>query len=541
MSIKDVKKKVRRGWHFTVNDIWDIEITSLTRLRAIGVKTLRVLYLVFRGFKDDECPLHASALTYSTLMAIVPILAFSLALARGFGGAETAKNKIREAVTDWTSTFSHKVTHTGMTNAVDAATNAAPTTATNVAPAVATNTATTASTNGVGLLVTNGVGVAATGAKAPVRQEQFQSWLAEEINQSVEIAFEKVDNISFPALGGVGLVLLLWMIIQVLGHVERAFNSVWGVANGRSMWRRFTDYLSVIVVLPILAIAASSLPVVDFATRFLDENTAEVVRAILGSGMLKTLTVLILSSLCFAFMIVFMPNTRVKFLPGLLGGLIAALLFITWLKLCAFVQVGAARAGRIYGSFAVIPIVLAWVYVSWEIVLFGAEVAFAVQNCATYRMEQGARFANVRSQLLLALAVVTGAARKMLSMEEAEPGFDVAAYARSRKVPVRFLNEIVEVLVQAGFLGELSDRNGRYALLKAPTAIGVKDVMDAIMVSGVRPDALGLGGVDPRLEQAVDRASGGMGVALRQQSIQDLLGLDALGEPSEEAAPPRQT
>jgi membrane protein len=534
MSIRDVKDKVHRGWHFTVNDIWDIEITSLSRMRAVGVKTLRVLHLVFRGFKEDECPLHASALTYSTLMAIVPILAFSLALARGFGGAETAKNRIREAVTDWTSTFSHKVTHASTTNATGATTNALPPiamNATNAAPAIATNGVFSAATNATG----GGVG----GVDAPVREEQLQSWLAEQINEGVEVAFEKVDNISFTALGGVGLVLLLWMIIQVLGHVERAFNSVWGVTTGRSLWRRFTDYLSVIVVLPILALAASSLPVVDFATRFLDENTADIVRTILGSGMLKGLTVLILSTFCFAFMIVFIPNTRVKFLPGLLGGCIAALLFITWLKLCAFVQVGAARAGRIYGSFAVIPIVLAWVYVSWEIVLFGAEVAFAVQNCTTYRMEQGSRYANVRAQLLLALAIVTEAARKMLTREEVEPGFDAAAYARSRKVPVRFLNEIVAVLVRAGFLAELSDSNGRYALLRAPAAVGVKDVLDAVMASGVRPDALGLGGIDPRLEQAIDQAAGGMGDALQRKSIQDLLSpqCDAKGDsdPPEEA------
>jgi len=517
MTIRDVKKKVHRGWRFTVSDIWDIELTSLSRVKAAGVKALRVLHLVFRGFKHDECPLHASALTYSTLMAIVPILAFSLALARGFGGADTAKNKIREVVTDWTDTFSHKVIHTGATNTVDGATN---------------NVAATAS---------NAVAMATEGAQSPEQQEQLKSWLADEINAGVEAAFEKVDNISFTALGGVGLVLLLWMIIQVLGHVERAFNSVWGVAAGRSLWRRFTDYLSVIVVLPILALAATSMPVADFATRFLDEGTANVVKAILGSGLLKELTVLIMSTFCFTFMIVFMPNTKVKFVPGLVGGFVTALLFIMWLKFCAFIQGGAVRYGKIYGSFAVVPIVLAWVYVSWEIVLFGAEVAFAVQNCATYRMEQGSRYASVRSQLLLALAVVTEAARTMLSAKEGGGGFDVAAYARARKVPVRFLNEMVAVLVRAGFLAELSDRNGRYALLKSPSALGVKDVLDSVLVAGVRAGSLGLGGVGRRLEEAVDQATGGMGEALQQKSIQDLLDLDAHGNARGEAVPPIQT
>ena len=102
-------KRLREKWRFVrkfmSSDVWDIELSSLTALRRLGVKSARVLHLVFKGFKEDNCPLHASALTFNTLMAIVPILALSLALARVFGGAALAEDRLRGVVSDFTSQF----------------------------------------------------------------------------------------------------------------------------------------------------------------------------------------------------------------------------------------------------------------------------------------------------------------------------------------------------------------------------------------------------------------------------------------------------
>ena len=483
--------KLRRAWRFAVDGAWDVEPSSLSSIRSIGVKALRVLYLVFRGFCQDECPLHASALTFSTLMALVPILALSLALARGFGDAETAKSKIRAMVSDWTQRF-----NAGMI---------------------------------VGVPEGREPGTVSEGVEIHVSRpvdeyELSPSKLAAEIDGLVERAFEKVENISFTALGGVGLVFLLWLVVAVLGQVETSFNRVWGVSIGRSLWRRFTDYLSVVLILPLLVIAASSLPVFDFASRFLDESETNAIMTWVGSGFLKNAAVVLMTSLSFAFLIMFMPNARVRLLAGLAGGVVAGLLFIVWMWICASMQVGAVRYGKIYGSFAVVPIILAWVYVSWAIVLFGAEVAFAVQNCGTYRMEQGAHKASVQSRVALALSVILESGRAMIGRAR---GFETAAYAREKRVPVRFLNDIVDELVQAGFLGELSERKGRFVLLTSPDSLKVKDVIDAVINSGVKPEALGLGTADPRIEQVLVRAARGIDESLRQTSIQDLLADDS--------------
>jgi membrane protein len=213
-----------------------------------------------------------------------------------------------------------------------------------------------------------------------------------------------------------------------------------------------------------------------------------------------------MTSLCFTFVLMFMPNAKVKLLPGLAGGATSGLLFIGWLWVCAAAQVGAARYGKIYGTFAVVPILLMWVYMSWQIVLFGAEVAFAVQNCETFRLEQGARSASVRARIILALSVVAEAARAML---EKRQGFEIPVYARQRRVPVRLLHAMTEDLVRAGLLARVSEESDRFVLLRPPSKLTTREVVDAVLDTGVAPDGVGLSNVEPSVRRAVRELSEG--------------------------------
>lgn len=478
-----LRERLRRAWRFANEDIWDIELGSLSSLHSLGVRSLRVVYLVFKGFREDECPLHASALTFNTLMAIVPILALSLSLARVFGGADLAEEKIQGAVSEWTQAFK--------TGTAGGATEAP------ASPPPAPD-------------------VMQVGSDPELSADE----LARQINEMVGNAFTAVENISFAALGSIGLVLLLWMVISVLGRVEASFNRVWGVSAGRSLWRKFTDYLSVLLILPFLVTAALSLPIADLVTGFMDETLAAGMRTILGSDALRVVTTVVLTSLTFAFVIMFMPNTRVSIRSGLAGGLVSALLFLAWLWICAAIQVGVARYGKIYGSFAVVPILLAWVYVSWEIVLFGAEVAFAVQNCATYRMEQGASRANLRARLLLALSVLTEAGRAMAANRGP---FSPKPYAAERRIPVRFLNGVIDELVRANMLVAVADGEDAWVLLRTPSAISLTEVVDVVMNAGIPAEALGLGSVDRRIRDVVTAAGDNTRAALAGKTLQTLL------------------
>ncbi len=479
-AIEGLGSKLQRAWQFATEDVWDVEINSLSALRGVWVRTVRVITLVFKGFKDDECSMHASALTFSSLMAIVPVLALCLSMARGLGDADTAKLWLQDRVADWTQTF--KVA------TVDPEQGANP---------------------------SGQHAVSGDAADAFVQNE-----LASRINSLVEQGFEKVDNINFAKLGTVGLILLIWMVIEVLGRVERSFNRVWGVTVGRSVWRRFTDYLSVLLILPILAVAAASMPVMDMLTRFFDDDTAAMIQRVVNSGFFRNLTVVGMTTLAFGFLIMFMPNMIVKFRAAIAGGFVAALLFLLWLSICAMIQVGAARYGKIYGSFAVVPILLAWVYMSWQIVLFGAEVAFAVQNCATFQMEQSAREANIQARMTLALAIIVEAARSMVS---SAPQFQATVYARENRIPVRFLNSVIEELVQAGYLAQLSEKQRSYALLKSPASLQVSEVARAVMLSGATPEDLGLSSLDPRIAQAVEGATRSVDAPLQGTMVESLL------------------
>ncbi len=464
--LSDIKTVVRRGWRYVSDEVWDVELTAVSGLQAFGVKTLRVVNLVIRGYREDNCPLHASALTFNTLMAIVPVLALALALARVFGAGDIAHEKARGMVGEWTQRFESA--------------------AAELAPA---EPGTVESDVPVQPLLPD------------ADKEPAPLMLREQINDLVDLTFEKVENISFAALGGVGLVMLLWMVISVLGRVEASFNRVWGITTERSLWRKMTDYLFVVLVLPFLVTAASSIPLVDMVTNLLNASTAEDVRSIMGSAFLKRLMVLLLSSLSFMFMLIFMPNTRVRWRPAFIGGFVSAVLFIMWLWICAALQVGVARYGAIYGSFAVVPILLAWVHVSWQIVLLGAEVAFAVQNCTTYRLEAGGRHASPRARLALALLLLGDVAT---AMRRGAHGVDPNEFTKTHRVPVRLFNDVVDELISSGILGRLSDDTGHIVLLREPERLRIGEVGQAILTNGISESAVGLGVLPDKIQRYID-------------------------------------
>ena len=460
-----------RVWHFVSEGIWDIEMNSLSYMRQIGVKFIRVVHLVVKGFRDDQCPLHASALTFSTLMSIVPVLAVSLALARGLGAGDKIERLAREGIDKWTQGFGTVSTATAGTRPV---------------PDDALVEGTTL---------------------APEELEKVRPQLAGMINKMVSQIFDYVNRINFTALGGIGLALLLWTVVMVLGKVEFSFNKVWGIKTERPVHRKFFDYLGVLIVLPVLIVAASSMPVADIATKHVDASAAQVIRGVLGSGLLKNATTLVLTMMACTFLIMFMPNTKVNWGPGFGGGAVSGMLFVAWLWACAKMQVGAVKYLDIYASFAVLPIMLYWMYMSWEILLFGAEVAFAMQNCTTYRMESRAHDASVRSRLSLALSIVKEAAR---SMTQDAAVVEIGEYAREHKVPVRLIMQVINELVDAGMLAELAGRPGSFVLLKSPETVSVNDIVGVILESGSTPFDLGLLTPDRTVEEALQKADAGL-------------------------------
>ena len=214
-------------------------------------------------------------------------------------------------------------------------------------------------------------------------QSQLEQYLGahEEIfDEVVQFSYSMLEVTRGGVIAGVGFLFLLWAVIKVLDHIELSFNAVWGVQEGRSWVRKFTEYLSVMVLAPVLVILSGSLTV--FLTteiyKYLAEGWLALVADLFQWGAQFTPYVIIW--LLFTFLFMAMPNTRVNFKAALIAGIISGTMFqlLQW----GYVnfQVGVVRYNAIYGSFAALPLFLVWLQLSWMIVLLGAELSYAYQN-----------------------------------------------------------------------------------------------------------------------------------------------------------------
>jgi membrane protein len=214
----------------------------------------------------------------------------------------------------------------------------------------------------------------------------------EVMNRVVGFANSLLDNTKGGMIAGIGIVFLLWTVLKLLSHIERSFNDIWDVKKPRTYGRKFSDYLSIMLISPILFILSSSVTV--FITTQITMITQKV--ALIGMFspvifFMMKFTPYCLMWVLFIFMYILMPNTRVNFSSGMIAGVIAGTIFqiVQW----AYVdfQVGMARYNAIYGSFAALPLFLIWIQMSWLIVLFGAEISFAYQYVDTYDFEPDRR------------------------------------------------------------------------------------------------------------------------------------------------------
>lgn len=331
-------------------------------------------------------------------------------------------------------------------------------------------------------------------------------------------------NTNFAALGGIFLIVLLFIVIRMLGGIEGAFNRVWYISTNRNILRKISNYISVLVVVPILVMAAGAASAsVDTYFREQWASLAGISRGLLRTGPLAAVW------LAFSFLYIFLPNTRVKIGPGLISGFIGALCWLVWQSIYIDFQVGVSRYNAIYGTFASVPIFLGWLYVSWIILLLGAEIAFAIQNSATYQLEIAASGASPRSKLLLAIGIVRRAAQ---AQQTAADRFEVAAYAKENRVSIRLVNEMVELLEDANILAAWAERPGCYVLLRTPENLPLKEIVDRVLLDGSTPEDLGLNHLDVNVQGVLTDMDAGMFAHLKERTVKDLL--------SDEAGTPEQ-
>lgn len=403
-------KNVQEIRQFLATDIWRIRTKNLKKPQSFWIKQLRICLLAVRRFDEDECLLRASALTFYSLLSIVPVIAMAFGVAKGFGFEKVLETLLIE--------------------------------------------------------------------KFPAEEEV--------VFQIIVFARSFLETTKGGVIAGFGLVFLFWTVIKVLGNIEKSFNSIWGVKKGRSLARRFSDYLSVMMIGPVLIIMASSLTVlVTTKVTLILENLA-----FLGpvSGIilyfLGFLPLLVMCGL-FTFVYIFMPNTSVRFKSALIGGIFGAVMYQTVQWIYITFQIGVSKYGAIYGSFAALPLFLIWLQLSWLIVLFGAEISFAEQNVNTYEFEPDSLKASIAFKRLMALAVTQVCVRQF---EKGETPMTAQEIAQSLELPIRLVNQVTFDLTEAKVLTEVKT-NGEnicgYQPARDPNELRISRVLELLARRGV--------------------------------------------------------
>lgn len=308
---------------------------------------------------------------------------------------------------------------------------------------------------------------------AAVTQAEWIEQMPETFQVFVQQILDIVNNTNFFALGWIGLAFFVLTAVLVLANVEKSLNRVWGVAKDRSLLRQITNYTSVLVLVPLLMGVAGALKAqMAINQQFFEVDVNAWVQNLLSFAIMW---------LAIGFLYVFVPNTRVRLRPAAGSSFVTTIVFLGWMRVFTVMQVGVSRYNFIYGAFAAVPVFMFWMYVTWVILLLGAEFTFALQNSDTFQLESAADSASMRSRILVSLMVLRRAGRVM---ESGKGVFDAALFARKNKAPIRLINAVVGLLVRRGYLAQVAGRDAGYVLMRAPEALKLRDVVSELVREG---------------------------------------------------------
>jgi membrane protein len=281
------------------------------------------------------------------------------------------------------------------------------------------------------------------------------------------------------AIAGFGIVLLLWSIMQLLNNIEDSFNDVWEVQRGRSWVRKITDYLTIMLVAPLLLILSTGLTVA------VETKVGAIgYLGIIGAVLVKFFAYCIVVML-FTFLYIALPNIKVHYRSGLIAAAIAALLFelVGW----AYVsfQIGVNRLNAIYGGFAALPLFLIWLQYSWFIVLFGSQLSYAYQNVDSYELEEEIDQLSTRYKKAIALMIANLVARRFYNGEKPLTAVEIS---EKLDLPSRLTRVILNDFVTTRIFAEVvigNDEEVAYQPGVTESQFTVKFLIDSLEKKGI--------------------------------------------------------
>jgi len=369
---------------FITYDIWRITENEVSGLKRVYIFLAKSIILAFRGFRREDLQTKASALTFSTLLAIVPLLAVIIGVAGGFGLRDTVRQSI----------YSYFPGHTS----------------------------------------------------------------------ELEQAFDFADNYLSVSQGGVfigvGLIVLLYTVVNLIAGIENTFNDVWQVKKGRSWRRKITDYLAFIIILPALITVSSGLSL--FVSTLKNTFLSDYVFLTPVANSLLKIAPYIITVLFFTVLYMLMPNTKVRFLNALAAGVITGCAFQGFQYVYISGQIWVSKYNAIYGSFAALPLLLLWLQLSWLLVLFGAEIAYSSQNVKKFSFERDTKNISRRYRDFLAI-IIASLIIKRFETEDVAP-YTADELSDNNLIPIRLTTDILYLLSELNIIRQVAnERDERLA------------------------------------------------------------------------------
>jgi len=380
--------------------IWETSLTSVSKWQAWLIQMLRILIATARDIAEGLPTLRAMGLVYTTLLSLVPLLAVSFSVLKGFG----VHNQVEPLLLNLLEPLGEQ-----------------------------------------GIQITNKI-----------------------------IGF--VDNVNVKVLGSLSLVFLFYTVISLLTKIEQALNNTWRIKEYRGFIQRISEYISIIMVGPVLIFTA-----IGLTASISTSTVASALASMEGLGTLIWLISKITSFLLIAgaitFIYILVPNEKVKFKSAFTGAVTAALLWkITGWFFSLFVA-GSTNYSAIYSGFAVTIIFMIWLYLSWLILLIGATIAFYDQHPErTSSRQQVLRLSSrLREKIGLLLMLRIGQSfhrdSEKLTKQQLSKNLDIAAEA---------LSLVISPLEEHGLLTESYDKKRVYLPGKSLEHIKIREIWDAV-------------------------------------------------------------
>jgi membrane protein len=412
--------------------------------------------LVGKSFVRNRCPTRAAALSYSTLLALIPMLAVAISVTSSLLKTQ-GEDKIYEVIDKVVSNIMPPATIS--TNGENVSLNLGPGITANLTPTNSEISETNFSAD------TNAVVVS-----APVVSVSAQKATAKWIHEFVE-------NIRSGALGMIGTLLLVYVAIRMLASIEATFNDIWGVARGRNWLWRIVLYWAAISLGPIAIIGALGLA----GSPHLEATKHLVAKMPFIGNLIFELLPLFLLWLAFALFYLLVPNTKVKFSAALVGGIVGGSLWHLN-NVFGFLYVSRVATNfKFYGGLGLVPVFMVGLYFSWIILLFGAQVAYAFQNRKSYLQDKLVENVNQRGREFIALRLMTCIGQRF---QLGQPPVTVQEISTELGVPTKLAQQVLQTLLAARLVVETNGGEHAYAPARPLGSINAHHVLLAMRGGG---------------------------------------------------------